>query len=300
VIVYGSNPGNLSHLYFKSGFVDQAPDGTVFQAPTEDEGLRRCFLRARLDDNPSLDVGYRRMLEGIADEVLRRALLEGDWDVFAGQFFRAWRRDKHVIQPFKIPDDWLNRRVAVDFGFGAPWAAYFFVRDEYLWRTERIHRWFAYRELYERGVRDEDQARRIAAAIREDLDEYPLAHFEVVGDPSMWNRQPNGVSIATVYAKYGVPMSPANNDRVPGWQRLREYLADQDDDYPALVFFETCFNAIRTLPAQVHDEHRVEDLDTDGEDHAADAARYFVMSAGPLEMYKQDPQPRSSYGWGLR
>ena len=35
-----------------------------------------------------------------------------------------------------------------------------------------------------------------------------------------------------------------------------------------------CPNLVRTLPVLVHDEHKPEDLDTDGEDHAADALRY--------------------------
>jgi hypothetical protein len=35
---------------------------------------------------------------------------------------------------------------------------------------------------------------------------------------------------------------------------------------------------IRTIPLLQYDEHKVEDLDTDGEDHIADAWRYFLMS----------------------
>ena len=42
--------------------------------------------------------------------------------------------------------------------------------------------------------------------------------------------------------------------------------------------FNNCKNFIRTIPLLQYDEHKVEDVDTDGEDHIADAWRYFLMS----------------------
>lgn len=44
-----------------------------------------------------------------------------------------------------------------------------------------------------------------------------------------------------------------------------------------MQFFNTCKAAIRTLPALVHSETMVEDVDTDGEDHIADECRYMAM-----------------------
>jgi hypothetical protein len=44
-----------------------------------------------------------------------------------------------------------------------------------------------------------------------------------------------------------------------------------------LQIFKTCYNLIRTLPALIHDQRNIEDLDTNGEDHAADALRYLLM-----------------------
>jgi hypothetical protein len=47
---------------------------------------------------------------------------------------------------------------------------------------------------------------------------------------------------------------------------------------PMLYITSDCPDMIRTLPALQHDEYKVEDLDTDGEDHAADELRYACMS----------------------
>ena len=41
--------------------------------------------------------------------------------------------------------------------------------------------------------------------------------------------------------------------------------------------FNTCKHFIRTVPALVYDETNVEDIDTDGEDHAYDMWRYVCM-----------------------
>ena len=42
--------------------------------------------------------------------------------------------------------------------------------------------------------------------------------------------------------------------------------------------FNTCKHFIRTIPNLVYDEAKVEDIDTDGEDHIYDETRYFLMS----------------------
>lgn len=79
-------------------------------------------------------------------------------------------------------------------------------------------------------------------------------------------------------------MEPANNDRLEGWRRLHEYLAWEADGSggvavsPLLVVTENCRGLIANLPTLIHDQHKVEDLDTDGHDHEADAARYGLVS----------------------
>ena len=45
-----------------------------------------------------------------------------------------------------------------------------------------------------------------------------------------------------------------------------------------LQVFKTCYEFIRTFPTLVYDQVRTEDLDSDGEDHAADAVRYGIMT----------------------
>jgi hypothetical protein len=52
-----------------------------------------------------------------------------------------------------------------------------------------------------------------------------------------------------------------------------------DEEGKAMLYiFNTCKHTIRTLPLMMFDEHKVEDLDTDLEDHIADMLRYMVMA----------------------
>ena len=51
-----------------------------------------------------------------------------------------------------------------------------------------------------------------------------------------------------------------------------------DDGVPMMYFFKDCVDTIRTLPVLTHDKHRMEDINTTEEDHAADEIRYACMS----------------------
>ena len=47
--------------------------------------------------------------------------------------------------------------------------------------------------------------------------------------------------------------------------------------YAQMYVFKTCRNFIRTITTLEYDKQKAEDLDSDGEDHAADETRYFCM-----------------------
>jgi len=54
--------------------------------------------------------------------------------------------------------------------------------------------------------------------------------------------------------------------------------AFDENGFPMMYVFSNCKAFIRTIPLLQYDEHKPEDLDTDGEDHVADEVRYFCMS----------------------
>lgn len=59
--------------------------------------------------------------------------------------------------------------------------------------------------------------------------------------------------------------------------------------------FDTCKEFIRTIPTLQYDDHKVEDVDTDGEDHIADEWRYMLMSR-PVAPILPEEKPVVYYG----
>ena len=103
-----------------------------------------------------------------------------------------------------------------------------------------------------------------------------------VADPSIFARTgfvdaSGGQTIAEGFARHGITFMPASNRRVDGWNLMHQYLR-WDVIRPKLIYFNTCYNSIRTVPVLIHDERHGEDVDTRGEDHAGDVTRYFLVS----------------------
>ena len=119
------NPGGVGHAFVKRLFVDRQ-----FR-PQEDPG-DYAFIRSLLTDNDALmrqDPDYVRQLAALPPK-LKRAWLDGDWNIFEGQFFEEFRDDPahyadrrftHVIEPFEVPDSWRVVR-SFDFGFAKPFS----------------------------------------------------------------------------------------------------------------------------------------------------------------------------------
>jgi hypothetical protein len=280
-VLAAANPGGIGHTWVRARFVDAAEWGEPFNLP--EGGGRGVFIPATLDDNDELlrrDPGYPDRLKALPPD-LYRAYRYGDWDVWLGQLFGEWRRHLHVVEPFPIPEAW-PRWVSVDYGYAAPFCALWFARapagaelpgpdGRPIYLT--IKRTFVYREVYEKELIAQDQALRIRnASVGERIQ-------LVVGDPSMWGRERDGLSVADEYAAARVPIVPANNDRLAGVGRVHRALSAHDVYGPELQVLAGCRNLIRTLPGLPRDQIHQEDVDTDAEDHAYDALRYGLMAA---------------------
>lgn len=272
-----ANPGGAGHLWVKNRFItNERLDGTVvapyetFMEPITDR--TRVFIPARVTDNPTImnnDPGYYNYLLSLPEK-LRKAWLEGDWDIFEGQFFNTWNKMIHVRPPFEIPKEWA-KFVSVDYGYAAPSAALWFA-------VSPDGRTYQYRELYETGLTYEDLRDKIVAMSGEEKIDYGVV------DPALRARSQGtgivGLEVLTDNPK--IMFRPGDNDRINGWIRLREYYKlrfdSKGEPYSLLQIFTNCPRTIETIPELVHDSIKVEDVDTDGEDHCGDAQRYFVMS----------------------
>jgi hypothetical protein len=283
-----TNPGGPGHAWVRQRFIDVSEWGLTHRDPVTKRG--RIFIRSRLEDNPTLmkaDPTYMTFLDSLPEN-LKKAWRDGSWDIIAGQVFTDWRRDLHVINEFAIPDEW-NKWIALDWGVNAPFCVLWFAEGY----DKRI---YCVRELYMNGVEYEKTMgvaltpKRLAKTINLINGKMGWDNYQfLVADPSCWNHPEGGESIAETMTVEGLKMVPADNDRMHGLARVREYLSIAPDGKPYLQIFKSCHNTIRTLPVLSYDERKLEDVDTSGEDHAYDSVRYMLMSRPTVTINAPDP-----------
>lgn len=296
------NPGGIGHGWVKDRYITGKTPMVPYKDP--DTGFERMFIPSRTQDNQILlqaDPDYRSRIKAATggNEALRKAWLTGDWNIVAGAFFDCWSTDKHVVRPFEIPKHWMRFRSG-DWGSARPfsfgwWAV---VSDDHKLDCGltlprgclvRYREWYGVKrdefgqKLYNVGLKMTAEAVGAEIARQERNDgkiEYGVldpAAFAHDGGPSIEERMRKGSGSSLLWRR-------ADNTRVPqrgsmgGWDHLRNRFEGEAEDRPMAVCFSTCEDSIRTIPVLQHDPDRLEDIDTDGEDHAGDEWRYACAS----------------------
>ena len=259
-----TNPGGVGHAWVKERFIDPAPAGEVFAAT----GGTRVFLPSRIDDNDFLlrgDPDYKKRLLALPD-AQRRALLEGDWNLFEGQYFSEFRTDVHTVEPFPIPEKWRRYRT-IDYGLDRLACLWIAISPE--------GEIYVYKELCRSDLIISDAA---AAILTTDGKDKPYA---TLAPPDLWSRsQETGKSKATLFWEGGLRLTRAGNDRETGWLAVKELLKIRADGHARLRIFRNCTELIRCLPMLEMDPANPSDTLTEPHaiTHAPDALRYFAIT----------------------
>jgi hypothetical protein len=293
-----TNPGGPGHGWVKKMFIDPAPYGKTFDATDIETSevlkypaghskagqslFKRKFIPARLSDNPYLsrEGDYEAMLLSLPEQQ-RRQLLEGDWDIKEGAAFTEFNRDIHVVEPFRIPSNWVKFR-SCDYGYGSYSGVLWFAVSP----SEQL---IVYRELYVSKVLATDLADMINELEAEDGN----MKYGVL-DSSLWHKRGDtGPSLAEQMIMRGCRFRPSDRSkgsRVSGKNEIHRRLqVDEYTEEPRIVFFDTCTNMVSQLPAIPLDKKNPEDVDTRAEDHLYDALRYGIMSRPRFSIFDYDP-----------
>ena len=282
-VYFTCNPGGPGHAYIKRLFVDRSfkPD----EVPEEYAPL----IQAKVWDNKALmesDPAYVNTLKALPPK-LRKAWLEGSWDVYEGQYFEEWRNDpehwedhrwSHVIKPFPPKKGWEIYR-SMDWGYFKPFSVGWYAID-YDGVMYRIHEWYgAQRDVNGEAIPDTGiklGPELVAKEIYRIEHEHPwLRGREIhgVADPAIF-KSDTGITIADTMAASQVYFTPGSNSRIDGWMQCHYRLHFDEDGRSMFYVFNTCQDFIRTIVLQQFDEHKQEDMDTTMEDHAMDEWRY--------------------------
>lgn len=311
------NPGGIGHAWVKNMFIKEKvstgggqhvinvkiPGQTYTKEFVLPDGTKvtrtYCFIKGNVYDNKILlkhNPQYLAVLAALPEK-LRKAYMDGNFDVFEGQYFDTWNEQTHVIKPFPIPKEW-NGYLSFDWGFEKPLSCHWWAVPPGMEHVYCVYEYYVTRKL----------ARTAGAEIHEIskklFGEQYISQRKIecaYVDPSIFETEAtSGKSIADDLKEAWTEdpeaerpkrllILPADNDRIQGWNTMRNSLELQSDGKPFAQWFQNCIHAIETIPSLVHDEHRVEDLDTDGEDHAADENRYFLHSRFKDRKFEKKP-----------
>lgn len=300
------NPGGVGHNWVKARFISPAKPFHAHKDPLT--GQTRVFIPSRLSDNKILmqnDPLYAERLKGAGPAWLVKAWLGGIWDIVAGGMFDdVWEEHVHVLQPFKIPRSWTVKR-AFDWGSSRPFSLGWWAESNgetikgmpkfYPGTQIRIGEWYGWNGEPNVGLKmiDKDIAAEGLEIEKKLQKEYGFGAVSAgPADPSIF-AVVNGACIGDAMANAGLEFEAAMTgpgSRKNGWEAMRRMLKDakqQPMERPGMFVFDTCRQFIRTVPVLPRDLKKIDDVDTNSEDHIGDETRYAISNEVSVMESKQ-------------
>lgn len=303
-----TNPGGVGHLWVRALWVDR--DYTGEYERLADLADQFAFVQSLPSDNPHLDDTYWEELNSLP-EGLRRAWVEGDWDVFEGQAFPMWSRDAHVADymPEKGPDSHRYRWWATG-DWGTQTGVMYLCATGPERTLARMEWRFSGLDPYSAGFEWAKALLRFPRPEHVALDTPPVPD----AGPTIMERFQAGLRdgigrLDQTPPVVSIPRGPGS--RLTRYQLMRELLAYKRADdgtipgwgMPQFQFHPSCTYAIRTFPAlplAVDAGGTVkEDVDTDADDHGYDAISGGLMARLPHveRERKRKDHPDDHPGW---
>lgn len=257
-----SNPGGIGHGWVKEFFVDKLN--------SDPENDRFFYVHANAYDNKYISETYIKQLESLPEQK-RKAYLLGSWDIFAGQIFVEFIREKHVVPPF-IPKENTIIVAGMDWGYAAPAVLLLGVFKEIQMENGiKFSRLYIFKEI-DGTERTPKQWSEIYKKNKE------LLRAKIYADPAMFNKlQDSSFSIANQFQREGILLHKSTNNALNKIINIHNWLSLAPDGYPYIVFTETCQHTIKTIPEAMYDDLDPEDKDRNWqEDHWYDALSYML------------------------
>jgi len=301
-IIYTGNPGGYNHTAVKKYFIDPWPAGNRI---IENEfGQQRAFFQSTVRDNPYLlkDETYIRQLERIKDPMMRKAWLNGDWNVALGAMFSdVWEPKKHIvpytITPQDIPQH-FDRYRCFDWGSSHPFAylRYFVSTGEDLKNGKGNFppgSVVFYNEYYgwQPGNKVNEGLKMSSSEVAKEI-----RRREVADGDNLWlqpgpadNQIYAGIDGNPIYAAFyaeGVKFVESIKSAgsiATGCELIRNRLVG-DGDRPQMYVTKDCVHTIRTLPTLNRHKIHTERLADYQEDHCLVAGTMIPVKANGVEV----------------
>lgn len=266
----------------------------VWPSDGEPIGLTTCFIPGRVDDHSIFGIGGIRYVDKLKSlpENYRKALLEGCWALFEGQFFRCWnaktmivpsnclyRQDENgeIYEPWEKQgrpvqaQSWWPRWVSLDWGFAHASAAYLFTKA-----PNGVT--YVLGEYITNRTKPETLAMQIKQMWYEREEVNPIVASYL--SPDAWAKRDDDSCIADQMSEMSqIYFTKASNDRIGGAMMIYTML-----ETGKLKITSACPQLISSIPSRIHDDSsdgkRQEDVKKTGDvlDDVYDSFRYGVYS----------------------
>jgi phage terminase large subunit len=289
------NPGGIGHKWLKRIFIDK-------KFRKEENPADYNFISAKVQDCPPLiknDPKYVERLMAEPNEMRRRAFLDGDWTVFAGQFFDNFRTDIHVVSRDYVIEKHWQKFGGFDLGFNHP-----FVFGAYAVDEDGVIIKFA--ECGDRGYVPEN----IIKEVKETFPE--VTKWPIYAGHDCWSKGRDGSkAVVEVFQNAGLNMVRANINRKQGamfmrmlldWEMNKEKVLVKK---PKLYIMENCWRTIKCVPFLIVNDKDPEDVlkinatedDVWAGDDAYDETRMAIMSRYSPSTKEELKRQRHTFGW---
>lgn len=277
----GDNYSVSNPNWVRKRFVDPHPTGRVTlvkKIKMDDGSIEKwtsIYMPALLSDNP--DPEFRRMYEINLQQKkphIRQALLRGDWYTTEGSYFaEEWNPNLHVCKPFDIPKEWPKWR-SMDWGYRLPGCVHW-------WTIDDDGTVYCIREMMFKSMTDEKVADAIIQVETSmGWSKGRTSKLNGPADTQIWeNRGDSGLTKAEAMAEKGVYWCKADKrSRLRNAELLTKRLVDHDggSKAPGVVFFDTCKEIIKLIPAVQTSEKNSEEPADGNDDHPLDSTFYSM------------------------
>lgn len=281
------NPGGVGHAWVKRLFIDR----TYINEEREEDYE---FIPSKVYENDWLmknDPSYIRTLENLPEE-RRKAMLDGNWDVYDGQFFDEFNREIHITDPHKLPTTFRLYRV---LDYGLDMLACYHVMVDTQNNIKIIH------EIYESNLIVQEAALKIKETTKSLGFSEDDVYLTLAPD-DLWSRDATiGKSAFDIFYDNGLTLTKSSRARIDGWLAVKELMKVYETRDPLtgnmikkarLQIFSTCRNLIRCIPLLQYDSKKYNDVSTEPHEitHGPDALRYFAIYW--VSSPTVDPAPR--------
>lgn len=309
------NPYGAGHNWVKDEFIDAAAFGKIVTKEIEvfDPRTQRDIIVKRTQvslfgsyrENIYLNAQYIAGMHEIKDDNIKKAWLDGDWNIVVGGAFNdLWKEQVHVIPRVPIPDGWRIDR-AFDWGSTHPFSVGWFAKatGEELYpgfapprgSIIQIHEYYGTAKIgSNKGLQLGPTV--IAKKIIEKeielmqgwISTQPLAG---PADNQIGNKiTDEDTTIESKMSKCGIKWT--KSDKSPGSRKnglevFRDMLnGSLVGDYPGFYVMEHCIATRKIIPNLQRDDEDLDDIDTTCEDHPWDMIRYRILKEGLTPLKK--------------